>query len=228
VVDRWDAIATLVDAGRRALYAHVQQAGHPVSREEAADALGISRGLAAFHLDKLVGAGLLRTRYEAPAGLPRGRGRTPKVYEAAPGEVAVSMPARQYALAAQIMADAIADDPTSAATAVQRHARRHGREVGARLRSMGTDLTGALAGLGFHPQHAADRIRLTNCPFDALATAQTELICGLNLAFINGLVDTIDAPVDAAADATGRRARLAPAAGHCCVEITEATAGRYW
>src|ERR1700754_4974261 len=102
--DRWDAVATLVDPSRRALFDYVRRQGRPVAREEAAGATGVSRGLAAFHLDKLVDAGLLTARYEAPAG-PRGRGRTPKVYEPC-GAVEITIPARRDDLIADVLASA--------------------------------------------------------------------------------------------------------------------------
>jgi predicted ArsR family transcriptional regulator len=213
----WDAVAMLADDGRRALFEYVQRATHPVSREEAADALRISRGLAAFHLDKLVGAGLLRTRYESPAGQPRGRGRAPKVYEPVGDEVAVSLPERQYALAARILADAVADDPAHADDAVWRHARRHGHDLGTRVRAAGVDLSAALVGAGYRPTVTNGSIRLTNCPFHALAARQPALVCGLSLAFIGGLVEGVGA--------AGCRARPAPAPGLCCVEIAVAGPG---
>jgi len=78
VTDRWDAVATLTDASRRALYDYVRRQDHPVRREEAAEATAMSRGLAAFHLDKLVRAGLLAARYEAPAGLPAAPAARPR------------------------------------------------------------------------------------------------------------------------------------------------------
>src|SRR4051794_19627462 len=102
--DPWDVVATLVDASRRALFDYVRRQDHPVGREEAARSTGLSRGLAAFHLDKLVEAGLLTARYEAPAG-PRGRGRTPKVYSAV-GEVTITIPARRDDLIADVLAEA--------------------------------------------------------------------------------------------------------------------------
>ena len=70
-------LAVLSEEMRWRLYAFVRTAHRPVSREEAATSTGISRKLAAFHLDKLVGAGLLRARYDAPLK-PRRAGRTPK------------------------------------------------------------------------------------------------------------------------------------------------------
>ena len=68
-------LAVLSEEMRWRLYALVRAAHRPVSREEAAASTGISRKLAAFHLDKLVSAGLLRARYYVPPG-PRRVGRS--------------------------------------------------------------------------------------------------------------------------------------------------------
>src|SRR3954451_12008937 len=114
MTDRWGAVATLVDASRRALYDYVRRQEHPVGREEAADATAMSRGLAAFHLDKLVDAGLLTARYEAPADQPRGRGRAPKVYEPLGDGLAVTIPERRYELIADILAEAVTGDRAAA------------------------------------------------------------------------------------------------------------------
>lgn len=211
VGDRWTAVTALADTSRRALYDYVRRQGHPVSREEAADAISMSRSLAAFHLDKLVDAGLLRAHYEAPPGRPRGRGRAPKVYQAADDGLAITIPERRYELIAEILADAIADDPTHADDAARRHARQRGRLLGAELR--GDGLLDVLAGLGFEPHSVGgQQVVLRNCPFHILATRQTALVCGLNHAFLTGLVDGLDV--------TEVYARLAPRSGACCVELT--------
>src|SRR5215203_2896975 len=72
------AISTLDDPVRARLYAAVRGAGVPLTREDAAAQAGISRKLAAFHLEKLVDAGLLESR--ADDRVPRRVGRTPKAY----------------------------------------------------------------------------------------------------------------------------------------------------
>lgn len=207
-------MAALVDRSRRALYEYVRRAGHPVTREEAAAAQGMSRNLTAFHLDKLVESGLLCARYEAPADQPRGRGRTPKVYEPAGDGVAVTIPERRYELIAEILAAAIVEDTTDAGRTAHRHARQRGRDLGARARAEGGDLDGAvaaLAALGFEPQTAPGRVLLANCPFHALADRHPALVCGLNHAFVAGLVE--------GSDLAGARARLDPQPGACCVRI---------
>jgi predicted ArsR family transcriptional regulator len=208
VPDRWTAVTALADPSRRALYDHVRRQSHPVSREQAADALGMSRGLAAFHLDKLVEAGLLRARYEAPPGQPRGRGRAPKVYQAASTGLTITIPERRYELIAEILTDAVADDPAHADEAARREAHRRGQAVGSGLR--GSALLDVLAGLGFEPDSGEPTV-LHNCPFHALAARHTELVCGINHAFVTGLVEGLDAE--------GVSARLVPRPGACCVEL---------
>lgn len=88
------------------MYGFTRRARRPISREEAARTVGISRKLAAFHLDKLVEVGLLRARYEPVSGI-RKVGRTPKVYEPTNTEVHISIPARDHNLLTGILIDAV-------------------------------------------------------------------------------------------------------------------------
>lgn len=211
----WQAVAALVDPVRRALYEYVRRQDHPVTREEAAAAQAISRNLTAFHLDKLVEARLLVARYEAPADQPRGRGRTPKVYEPARDGLSVTVPARRYELVGQILADAVAAEPTRADQAATRLAFEQGREIGLECSTPdGTEISqasAALAELGFEPRLHGSAVTLRNCPFHALATRHPELICGLNRAFIAGLL--------AGLGATAVHASLQPQPGGCCVVV---------
>jgi predicted ArsR family transcriptional regulator len=218
----WEAVATLIDPVRRSLFEHVRRQRRPVTREEAADAVMISRTLTAFHLDKLVQAGLLQARYEAPPDRPRGRGRTPKVYEAAAGGLMLSVPPRRYELIGEILVDAVATAPENARAAAQRHATDIGTLAGRASRVQTTPgatadeaMVGArqaLADLGFEP-HASESagVALANCPFQTLAARQPELVCGLNQALIAGLLVGLGA--------TTLSARLSPRPGECCVHV---------
>jgi predicted ArsR family transcriptional regulator len=212
----WRTVAALADPVRRSLYEYVRRAHRPVTREDAAQALAISRNLAAFHLDKLVEAEMLRARYQAPADQPRGRGRTPKVYEATGHGLALTVPQREYALVGEILADAIATDPADARTAAGRHAAARGYQVGLAAPPGRGGETGraaaALTELGYEPRPASDGIVLDNCPFHAIATRHTELICGLNKEFIRGLL--------AGLGCGALRADLRPRPGGCCVRVT--------
>src|SRR2546423_2475899 len=57
------AVAALKEPVRRGLYRFAVSRPAPVSRDEAAKELGISRELAAFHLDKLVELGMLEVEF---------------------------------------------------------------------------------------------------------------------------------------------------------------------
>ena len=86
----------------------------------------------------------------------------------------------------------------------------------------GLDQTGSLPALaevlrsqGFEPQVRDDVVVLANCPFDALAQKHTELVCGLNQAFVQGVADGLASDVTAC---------LEPEPGRCCVKA-RATSG---
>ncbi|WP_020576857.1 helix-turn-helix transcriptional regulator [Actinopolymorpha alba] len=214
----WLAVATLVDPSRRAIYEYVRAQGRPVTRDDAASSLSISHNLAAFHLDKLVDAGLLRAGYEVPPSQPRGRGRTPKVYEAAEGGVALTIPERRYDLMAEILANAVVDDRPDARAAALRIARERGEQIG-RLQRQDDERPGlhaVLAQLGFEPhsEPSGGRTTLRNCPFHALVGRQPALVCGLNLAFVSGLL--------AGLGVEGAEPVLDPRPGACCVEVRTA------
>jgi predicted ArsR family transcriptional regulator len=217
------AVATLDEQWRRRLYDFARSVRRPVSREEAADAVGISRKLAAFHLDKLVDAGLLEFRFLSRSS-PR-VGRRPKVYELASADVAITLPARRYELLGEILVDALLAETAhrSAGAAALDAARRRGRGIGTdareRLRSgrLGTEraLTVAeetVAQHGYEPERKKRScVRLRNCPFHPMAQRAPDLVCGLNHALLAGLVEGLRTPAIEAV--------LAPAAGECCVEL---------
>jgi len=224
------AAAVLADEHRRRMYTFIRQADSPVTRDEAAAAVGISRKLAAFHLDKLVEAGLLRASYARPAGLRRA-GRTPKAYEPSGVDLHLSIPQREHALLAGILVDAVSGASAEGASqAALRVAAQHGSELGAdergRLRPgrLGAEraLTvacGVLERHGFEPVRAEPtRVWLRNCPFEPLAARAPDLVCGINQAFLAGFLDGLGATTTAAV--------LAPRPGACCVELRAATPGR--
>ena len=207
------------------MYGFIRQAHRPVSREEAAKTVGISRKLAAFHLDKLVEVGLLRAHYE-PVGGIRKVGRTPKVYEPTNTEVRISIPAREHDLLAAILIDALLsqDQDKRGHEATFQVARHRGAELGAIERERTrpgrlsaeralTLATAALTRYGFEPDRVTPTLlRLRNCPFAPLAAKAPQLVCGINHAFLTGFLDTLQASTLTAV--------LAPRAGWCCVELT--------
>jgi predicted ArsR family transcriptional regulator len=204
-------LASLDDPVRRRLYGYISDAGRPVSREEAAAAAGITRTLAAYHLDKLAEAGLLAVTYRRPAGRAGpGAGRPAKLYQQAERELAVSVPPRAYELLARLLAEAAESDTTGKVrSTLNGVARSVGRQAGTEA---GGDLAVALRGCGYQPRATADGgIELRNCPFHRLAQEHRDLVCGLNLSLIEGVITGSARPQ--------ARAVLSPAPGRCCVVV---------
>ena len=103
-----DVVALLADPVRRDLYEYVADAGHEVGRAEAAAAAGVARTLAAFHLDKLVDAGLLEVAHRRLTGRSGpGAGRPARVYRVAAREYLASVPPRDYRGLAMLLAEAV-------------------------------------------------------------------------------------------------------------------------
>ena len=131
-------VASLAEPQRRVLYRYVVAKGRAVGKDEAALVLGVARSVAGFHLDRLAADGLLTTEYRRLTGRQGpGAGRPAKLYRRAEGELAVSLPPRQYDLAAGLLAAAVnrataTDAPVGEALA--RVAAERGRELGARAR----------------------------------------------------------------------------------------------
>jgi predicted ArsR family transcriptional regulator len=222
--DRLAALAALAEPLRRNLYLHVAGAQDAVSREDAAAALGVSRSVAAFHLDKLAELGLLDVEYRRPPGRGGpGAGRPAKLYRRSHGEVAFTVPERHYDLAASILAAAVADaqeQDVPLDQALQAASRRCGRDLGAAppeaaeprsdVQALGR-VAEVLAAHGYEPCREGDRITLENCPFHALAEQHRALVCGMNLGVIEGILE--------GAGATEVEASLDPAPGRCCVTM---------
>ena len=197
------SIGALADDLRRAMYLFVRRAGRAVTRDEAAAEVGISRKLAAFHLDKMVEKGLLVAHYARPPGRSGpGAGRSSKYYEVSDQQFDVSLPPRAYDVVGEILVDAIvasdsgASPREAAATIAFDNGKTLGEEVRTtmRLRPPGSEraLSVAEAVLeknGYEPyRDETGAVRMRNCPFHDLSRRSPELVCGLNQAFVDGLL----------------------------------------
>jgi predicted ArsR family transcriptional regulator len=208
------SLSSLDDPVRRRLYDVVRERTEPVGRDEAATAAGVGRALAVYHLDKRVEAGLLTASYQRPPGRSGpGAGRPAKVYTRSDREFAVTVPPREYELAARLLVQVIESDSSGQSqTALLEAARRLGAELGGPVRHEDADLPGALAGQGYEPRRGDDGvIRLRNCPFHKLAEHHRDVVCSMNLGLIEGMLEGLGED--------GLRPVLDPRPGHCCVAI---------
>jgi predicted ArsR family transcriptional regulator len=220
-------ISALGEPIRRALYRFVVAQPEPVSREGAAAGVGVAHHAAKFHLDKLEADGLLEVEYRRPAGRAGpGAGRPTKLYRRSSREVAVSLPERRYDLAGRIMASAITAaqrTATPVADALSTAAGAAGRALGERAQHMigrrpAVEIVhDVLADTGYQPVTGTDGIALANCPFGSLAASYTDVVCGINLELVEGLLTALHAGDEL-------HARLAPAPGRCCVIVDTAPA----
>jgi predicted ArsR family transcriptional regulator len=222
---RLAALAPFAEPVRRALYRFVVTRGAPVSREQAADGIGVALHVAKFHLDRLEAEGLLEAEYRRPPGRGGpGAGRPAKLYRRSDRQLEVSVPERRYDLAGHLLARAVTaatSDGTPLPDALEQAAGEAGRAMGATARQRaGRRATSdarqqaaidVLGEMGYEPRGDGDCVVLANCPFHALAEDYTELICGLNQSLLRSLL--------AAAGVSRLEACLDPAPGRCCVAL---------
>lgn len=212
-------VAALDEPVRQALYRYVAARPGAVGRGEAAEAAGVSWALAGFHLDRLAAEGLLEVSFQRLSGRSGpGAGRPAKLYRRSERELSVSLPERRYLLAARLLAEAVG----KAGRPLRSVARRFGRGLGALIREqagrkvhaaalMGR-IEATLAEQGYEPVRDPDgTVRMRNCPFHALAEEHRDLVCGMNLSLIHGIVS--------AAEARTVEAVLDPRPGMCCVAL---------
>ena len=227
--DQLTSVGALAEPARRALYEYVLRQQGPVGREQAAEAVGMPLHSVKFHLDKLAASGLLEVEYRRLTGRTGpGAGRPSKLYRPSRREVAFTVPPRRYHLAGEVLAEAAERamrDRLPVRQAVEEVAREVGRELGSTpvgdqdddgsAGGAAEDELGRTAAVlethGYQPHRVDGELCLLNCPFDRLAADHTELVCGLNLALIEGVLDALEAET--------LSPRLAPAPGHCCVRV---------
>ncbi len=216
-MDEFTAVGSLADPVRRQVYEYVAGRDEPVGREQTALDTGIPLHTARFHLERLVDEGLLTTEFRRLTGRTGpGAGRPAKLYCRTAREVSVSLPARNYDLVGSVLAAAVASsllgEPLAEALADE--ARRRGHAAGSSYDGSGDELErtrGLMEHEGFQPVVAEQQIALRNCPFDALAKEQPELVCGVNLDFVRGALDGLGC--------NGLHAHLEPAPDRCCVRV---------
>lgn len=221
----WAALAALSEPRRREVYDYVAAHDEPVTRDDVSVGLGMTRSLAAFHLDKLAGAGLLEVSFARPADREPGpgAGRPSKRYAVSDAEIDLSVPPRRYDIAGRIMARAISSTrrPQDPAATARRVAREDGRALGeqhaqpGRLSARKT-LAAAeevLAECGYAPALEGQAIRLRNCPFHSLVEVAPALVCELNESFIAGVLTGLGGDPSVTAELCDARE------GDCCVVV---------
>lgn len=215
-----EGIAALAHPLRRRLYLHVTSQTGDVTREEAAEAVGITRPAATFHLEKLVEDGLLDATYRRVSGRGGpGAGRPPRVYRGPTRDIRVQIPPRDYELMARLILDGLGQTRRSAPKGSHEAARDHGMSIGAEARRRAGKrpnrerllqaLIATLRDQGFEPQTGEGDLRLGNCPFHALSRDYRDFVCPTNLSMMQGVLEALRV--------RNVEAVLDPQPGMCCV-----------
>ena len=220
--ERLEALAVLREPVRMGLYRYVVRRLGAVSRDEAAKAMGVTRAMAAFHLDKLVEHGLLRAEYRRLSGRTgRGAGRPSKLYRRSRRDFSVSLPERNYELLARLLVEEAMlgrDDAVKGGVA-----HRYGRSLGMRARNRISGrstpqrlvrcISDVLQELAFEPvrSEAGDAVRARSCPFDPLSRSYPSVVCETAIEFVGGVIDGVGA--------TALEARRDERPDRCCVVV---------
>jgi len=231
--ERIAAFSSLADPTRRRLYLYTVSRPEGAGRDEAAEATGISRGLAAFHLDRLIADGLLVADYRRLTGRTGpGAGRPAKIYRRSDLELSFSVPRRNHELLARLFAQAMSSTPSfspgasgTPLDALLDAARDLGIALGVEARRTAGARPGrqrlleaaaaVLQENGFEPRAQGNAcLVLGNCPFIPLAREYVELVCQANLALMEGLASGLRIK--------GVEAVLEPQPGRCCVTFQPA------
>jgi predicted ArsR family transcriptional regulator len=198
-----EVIGTLREPTRRQLYHYIERQPRAVSRDEAAEVVGVSRALAAFHLEKLVKVGLLTAEYRRLSGRTgQGAGRTSKLYRRSRHQFEMSLPHRNYELLARLLAQSLSSAPGTSPGVTAGH--EYGRSLGVRAHRRMRGRPGperlfgcvenVLESLGFDPYRtSSSELRLRNCPFDPLSRLFTPVVCGVGQAIMSGVVEGVAA-----------------------------------
>jgi predicted ArsR family transcriptional regulator len=200
-----EAIAALAEPMRRSVYEVVSTSREAMSRDSVANRLGVSRQVAAYHLDVLADSGLLDVEFKRLTGRDGpGAGRPAKLYRRAGETVEFSVPPRRYELAARILLETVrAAHLDEAALETAAHS------AGCRIGAHGLEL--ALREMGYEPAEESNETRFMNCPFHVLREQDQETTCRMNLALVEGLIEGSGSEMTAS---------LAPEDGYCCVRLS--------
>lgn len=224
--------SALGDPTRRKVFFAVRNDNGWMSKDEVAEAVGIDRRLAGHHLDKLVEHTFLEADFQRRSGRNGpGAGRPAKLYRFPHGEQAAVLPERHYDLLASLLLEAAAaDSGETREHALERVGYAFGYRVGLAeaeegRRSPGkqgvdavAEVVRLLSRFGFAAQESSPGvIRASSCPFEELAKADPQRVCGLDRAIWRGMLAAFDK--SATLDVADTRAQGATA---CLAEVAPA------
>ena len=182
-------------SSRDRVLAVLRDTPQPVGVGAVCESTGLSPNAVRFHLDHLIASGVVRAVKDPKAG---GSGRPALVYSAAPAE-AFDAAAAYRTLAGLLASELVRSAGPQAADEAGRAWARSllkTRDVG------GADPMALVMSLledgGFRPAVSTDgsAIELSRCPFLDLALVQPDVVCGVHLGLISGVLELVGATTE--------------------------------
>lgn len=192
----------LGDPTRRKIFFVVREASEALTKDDVAEAVGIERRLAGFHLDKLVEQGFLEADFRKRERGGPGAGRPPKVYSLAESEAAVTLPERHYDVLAQLLLEAM-NSPGDPDEQLERVGFAFGQSLAEDQVGRGemdftptqaiAEVARILTRFGFAAQadDTSDKkpvIMACSCPFEEMAFHDPARVCGLDRSIWKGVL----------------------------------------
>ena len=188
---RLAVLKALGDNTRYAIYLELARSPRPLATAEVAETLDLHPNTVRPHLERMREVGLLAVETDARGSVGRPQHR----YSLAPDAPSLGLEPATFPLLAGMLVQLAGAAGLGTDEAVE-----VGRDQGAAdARLAGPDrpcldaLVARLAALGFDPAVAADdgraTVAFTHCPFQALAEANPDLVCGLHRGLVEGFVE---------------------------------------
>lgn len=194
---RSDPPGPSLGASRTRVLELLRDAAAPVGSAEVARRTGLHPNTARFHLDGLVSSGLAERTVERREARDRPRA----LYSSRHDSTVTGR--RSYRLLAEILANYLANGSRRASRAAQSAGEAWGHALAQRVPGSGRVgdaqatriLTDALEEIGFAPEAAgggrSGQILLHHCPFREAAQDHREIVCGVHLGLMRGLLDGV-------------------------------------
>jgi len=198
-----DPSAPALGESRARVLSALQDSDEPLGVRDVSERVGLHANTARFHLDALVESGVVERSTEG-RDLP---GRPRMLYRVKPGSVRGGQ--RSYRLLAEILTSYLAAETAQPAKAAERAGEAWGRYLAERpppfqridVAAATEQLVKALDQIGFAPEAVTSgrkrQVLLHQCPFRETAEAHQEVVCSIHLGLMRGLLEELDAPIQA-------------------------------
>lgn len=197
---RLAVLKALGDNTRYAIYLELARSPHPLATSEIAETLDLHPNTVRPHLERMRDVGLLAVETDARGSVGRPQHR----YFLTPEAPSLGLEPATFPLLAGMLLQlaGAAGLGTEEAAEVGRDQGAADARLSGKRRPCLDALVARLAALGFDPAVVAEdgraTVAFTHCPFQALAEANPDVVCGLHRGLVEGFVETFgDGRVDA-------------------------------